>query len=335
MKKRVEFIDLAKGICILLIVFNHTFGKTAGSALESLMIFRMPLYFVLSGLFFKSYGNLSSFFKKKVNKLLIPMLLAYIIVSIPSTFFLNIYNGIPVTISNLFLMPTEPHKLNFGLSPSSWFLLCLFWLNILFYFIFLISKKNISAIVIISLLCGFVGYYCNIQYIILPIWVDTALTSIPFFCVGYVIRNFTNVLEESFSYKYLVILSLSALILLFCISLISDGDDILYAGNHYDVSPLCLYLGGISGTICVLIIAKYKNNLPVVSYMGRYSIVILLTHQFYLFVIRNILYQLNLPQDSLGISLGVFLIIIIISLPTIKYGIKYMPYFFAQKEIWK
>ena len=333
--KRVEWIDTAKGICILLIVFNHAFGKTAGSALESLMIFRMPLYFVLSGLFFKSYGNLFNFVKKKVNKLLIPMFLAFIFLSIPSTFILNIHEGVPITITNLFLMPSEPHKLNFGLSPSSWFLLCLFILNVIFYFVFLLSKKNIYVILFISFLCGLGGYYCNVQSIILPIWIDTALTSVPFFCVGYIIRNSTNFLDDIISLKYSLILICSALLLIFCISLIGDGDDILYAGNHYDVNPLCLYLGGISGTLCILIIAKYINYLPVISYVGRYSIVLLLTHQFYLFIIRNILYQIKVPQDTAWTSLVVFIIVVIVSLPTIKYGIKYLPYCFAQKEFFR
>lgn len=52
--KRIEFIDLAKGVCIIMVVMGH-----CGCPLEipGWTIVRMPLYFILSGLFFKDYGG--------------------------------------------------------------------------------------------------------------------------------------------------------------------------------------------------------------------------------------------------------------------------------------
>ena len=76
---RVEFIDLAKGICILLVVFSHSafdYGNRFDTAMTS---FRMPLYFVLSGLFFKEYHGFGEFFVKKVNKLFIPFAFFYVL----------------------------------------------------------------------------------------------------------------------------------------------------------------------------------------------------------------------------------------------------------------
>ena len=72
--KRIEWIDLAKGICIVLVVFHHVMVRydlelPLSDALSS---FRMPLYFILSGLFFKLYEGFEGFVKRKVNKLLIP-----------------------------------------------------------------------------------------------------------------------------------------------------------------------------------------------------------------------------------------------------------------------
>jgi fucose 4-O-acetylase-like acetyltransferase len=58
--KRIEWIDLAKGICIFLVVANHIFYYNC-VFLEQL---RMPLYFILSGLFFKDYGGFCEFMLK-------------------------------------------------------------------------------------------------------------------------------------------------------------------------------------------------------------------------------------------------------------------------------
>lgn len=67
-KKRLEFIDLAKGICIILVVCFH------GGAITwpPLLMLRMPLYFILSGLFYKDYGGLINLSIRKFDKLIIP-----------------------------------------------------------------------------------------------------------------------------------------------------------------------------------------------------------------------------------------------------------------------
>ena len=67
MANRIEFIDLAKGICILLVVQIHVYGDTSVDVFKMMSLFRMPLYFVLSGLFFKTYDGFFSLFKKKTS----------------------------------------------------------------------------------------------------------------------------------------------------------------------------------------------------------------------------------------------------------------------------
>ena len=83
-KNRIEFVDLAKGFCICLVVFSHCCSHyhlktpidlTCGA-------FRMPLYFFLSGLFFKTYEGFDGFLKRKINKLVIPFLFFYLIGSV-------------------------------------------------------------------------------------------------------------------------------------------------------------------------------------------------------------------------------------------------------------
>lgn len=63
-KQRIEYIDLAKGLCISLVVLYHIhcFETTTETALQ---FFRMPLYYFLSGIFFKEYGNLALFSRSR------------------------------------------------------------------------------------------------------------------------------------------------------------------------------------------------------------------------------------------------------------------------------
>ena len=64
---RVEFIDLTKGICICLVVFGHIAmlqQDNPSKLTGALYSFLMPLYYFLSGLFFKRYEILSFFCQK-------------------------------------------------------------------------------------------------------------------------------------------------------------------------------------------------------------------------------------------------------------------------------
>ena len=78
-KPRIEYIDLAKGFCIIMVVVFHlsAFAEVDYPAEYYLKTFRMPLYYFLSGCFFKAYGGFWDFVKRKTNKLLIPFFFFY------------------------------------------------------------------------------------------------------------------------------------------------------------------------------------------------------------------------------------------------------------------
>ena len=66
---------MAKGVCILLVIMMHTDVNVDFPGLRGM---RMPLYFILSGLFFKDYGGFLNLLVKKANKILIPFLFFYL-----------------------------------------------------------------------------------------------------------------------------------------------------------------------------------------------------------------------------------------------------------------
>lgn len=74
-QKRIEFIDLAKGICIICIVIGHC---GVAFSIPGISNFVMPAFFILSGLFFKEYDSAGTFLVKKINGLLVPFLFFYL-----------------------------------------------------------------------------------------------------------------------------------------------------------------------------------------------------------------------------------------------------------------
>lgn len=332
MKHRVEFVDLAKGFCILIIALTHTFGDSGGQTMEFLSIFKIPVFFMLSGFFFREYDSFFVFLKKKTNQLLIPVIFSFLIFSLDWTIFFSIINEEPLCVINLFFLP-DTWKINFGLSPSTWFLVCLFQIFIFYYFLYKIFHNRFILLMAVFAIGGF-GYYLNVIDISLPIWIDTAITTLPFFVIGRMIWREEGLLQKPTADIHYLLFAISFVVIILLFLTMDADDNTFYAANRYtSVSFVRLYLGGFFGSIFMILVSRFIGRLPIVSYIGRYSIVVLITHQFYLFVIRNVLYQINVSQDSAWVSVGVFFIIVLISLPTIKYGIKYLPYCFAQKEL--
>lgn len=71
-QKRIEFIDLAKGVCMIAIVLGHCGIGINGAT-------TLPLYLMISGMFFKKYDGTRTFLIKKANGILIPFIFFYLI----------------------------------------------------------------------------------------------------------------------------------------------------------------------------------------------------------------------------------------------------------------
>lgn len=73
MSKRIEFIDIARGIGILLVVLGHNdFGYISPFAHQVIYSFHMPLFFFLSGYFLNAATGFGDFVVKRFNSLLKP-----------------------------------------------------------------------------------------------------------------------------------------------------------------------------------------------------------------------------------------------------------------------
>ena len=100
---RQEFIDVAKGIGIISVVFAHL-----GLATRYLYLFHMPLFFFLSGMVFKpqtNQTNQTNFILSKVKSLLIPYFF-FLIILYPIQVITN-YNSSKIFSHELVLIVTR------------------------------------------------------------------------------------------------------------------------------------------------------------------------------------------------------------------------------------
>lgn len=73
--QRIQWIDIARGIAILLVVLGHCIGNLEDPVNRVILAFHMPLFFFLSGLCAKdTVEPINCFLKKKLLTLLVPQM---------------------------------------------------------------------------------------------------------------------------------------------------------------------------------------------------------------------------------------------------------------------
>lgn len=164
MKERYKFIDVAKGIGIILVVWFHipnilsietVCGFQWGGYITT---FYMPLFFLLSGMFFTQK------IKKRAVRLLVPYFFLKLIgAGVFALGYLMRDHYVPVGNETFFAMIWSPTK-SFSNAPC-WFLLSLFEIDIMFY-ILVKFLKNKHVILLLSIALSIVGYMWENDFMI-------------------------------------------------------------------------------------------------------------------------------------------------------------------------
>jgi fucose 4-O-acetylase-like acetyltransferase len=319
-KVRIQFIDLAKGVCILLVVLTHS-GAFSNYMPQELNLLRMPLYFILSGLFYKDYGGVIATIVKKMNKLLIPFIFFYVM----SYAILGVGNCISQTVGeNTHHFTDIFYGLYFFNNPI-WFLLCLFNINIIFTLLRVVSTNEIF-LALASIVCGAIGYVLSINNLDIYYFVDVALTAMPMFYFGHLLSR-TKLLYPSRLDRWAILggALMIALVVFVSRNIIPGVCSILYYENLLGYNFLAIDVFSIIAVVGLLLILKPIKWLPVVSVIGRYSIVVLCIH----FVIIRFM-EVLAPTIS---HEEILLICIVLCWALIPLFVKFLPWFTAQKDL--
>lgn len=310
--KRIDFIDLAKGICMIVIVIGHCGVSVAGNA-------TIPLYVIISGMFFKENETPGTFFVKKINKILVPFLFFYLVGCLAYYGIKFIAPEYLVTrargIGDLF---TNRQFFN----GPIWFIITLFWCNILLYAITRATKSHIARLAII-LFIGAAGWYAGHCGMFAPAFIDAAMTSLPFFATGYYIKSGAIFKGRKIVYAAAgVLLAALTAYLPHRISL------------HYNIiEGIHSYVAAFTIAFAVLFICLCIKRVPFVNYFGKYSLIPLCVHHLIYRPVAVVFRATNI--DFLDNCYAVAAVTMILSTLCIPLCLKYVPWFVAQKDIIK
>jgi len=334
-KERIKFIDLAKGFCIIMVVWYHVdihnliyFNEQTGWFFQS---FRMPLYFMLSGFFISFRKGHKQFIENKINKIIIPFMFFIFITNTIFWIIKDIFHGYDMGYFDSPFQWVSGLQFwydwqNCGLNNTPlWFLCALFNAYMIYLIIDKITKgKEVLTLVIlisVSIISNILLFY-NIQ---IPFLIGTALQNLIFIIVGNQIRKRTSILQS----KQSASVNISVAILLFGVLYFTVLA--YHTMNNFIAERFIYYFNGIIGTIAIILISKTINYIPIVSYFGRYSIVVLGLHQP---IMGNIMKIFRLLfENEVLIKTCTLFITLAICLLCIKILVRFLPWFVAQKNL--
>ena len=322
---RLEYIDFAKGIGIILVIFVHASAACGVPYFifkDAIAASFMPLFFFCSGFFFRTYDSTKNFICKKVYTLLVPFLFFHIV----SCFILPILNNYSFEWRQIYdFLFGGFHYPNVPL----WFVICLFDVSIIYYILYILTIKTrcqLIILVFVSVLLGVLGYAIGMWHRIeLPLKFDTALTVMPYYCIGHVFSSQTIVIQSSKQGKYLLLLAIVSWVL--CCLLASDA---AYFINSYSMPIQNVYLAAFCGIFFYISLSRYVNYLPLINFLGRYSLIILLTHSPYVQRLMPLLFRLGISVWWIN-TLLCTIIVSVSYLLFVPLACKYIPYVIGQK----
>lgn len=285
-KRRIDWIDCAKGIGILLVIFGHSLTGS-GSLIEYLLLaaifsFHMPLFFILSATTFKFSDSIETFKTKTVKAfrhLVLPALVIYLIRSIISfvdepmnistflkdrLFTLLFASGVSLNIGNL-------HIREFGMI---WFFIVLFIGRSFYDFIHINAGK--SELVIFCLIMSALGAIVG-RYQFLPLSLDIVLAVMPLFFVGEMLKKQER---DNNTLLWCLISGVLWLVSFGCVYYFGHGF-LELAARKYPLYPLCL-ICAVFGTLFIGYICQLISEVKVLNdplkYIGKNSIYLYCVH---------------------------------------------------------
>ncbi len=284
-KNRISFIDIFKGIAILLVIIQHSIGGHVEIISKFILSFHMALFFFAAG-----FVNLNS---KLTKKKLLSRIRSFV--------FPQICVGIlNVVWYWLILVVVLKHTYNQRWIEYfwTWFLPTISYVYIVYYFIKkMCDDRKIFVFMLICVAIAAVFKYTNPHSLFYVVTEKTHLSKIPiatlFFLIGLAMARYVPK-----SSKYSLLIAGAAFVCV-CITSHYNGEVLWY---KFEMSNLWLAISsGFFGCVFILYLSKWIGSNFWLEYLGRNSLTI--------YVIQFIVYRcvgLIFKDTVFSVLLGTF-----------------------------
>ena len=290
--QRYIWIDYAKFLSILLVVYFHCPPLLPNVPATALNLFRMSCFFFLSGLLFNfdKFPSIWGFAKHRSKQLLVPYFSFFVLLYV--YWLLWGYNldapGIPFYQPLLEYIYGRPALIDEPL----WFVACLFALQFLFYLFFKKIKNRIVAVFILFAI-PFIPSFINLSNA--PWMLENVCIYFPFYGIASLYRKEIMQMlgKEKIQILYGII---TFFIFIAIVYLLSSGN----VNNEFLKTGLRM-----TGSFCILFpvlliikyIADFGREIVFMKYIAMNAIVVLALHSYVILSISAIMALLGYPSS--------------------------------------
>lgn len=282
--KRIQWIDIARGIAILLVIIGHSLGNYWPGYLGNfIFVVHMPIFFILSGYLYHLKEE-TTLFKSGVKNLLIPYIgtvvieLLCLIISkfLKDGFFYSRIGSVKGLLLSSFYGIGVPIRTPFNIDivgiGAIWFLMAFFGGTLIFNLIMrlkIADRYKFLIVIIVSLF----GYTLN-QYITLPFSLNISMAVQIFFFAGYWIKKIHLITKLKW-WHYL-------LFMVFWIYVASIG--LFVVSDISSPNIIINYVAGITSSLVLIKFSIFIENLNKIqltkslTFFGVNSLAILAFH---------------------------------------------------------
>ncbi|MDE6171299.1 MAG: acyltransferase [Duncaniella sp.] len=326
-RKRIEYIDYLKGLTVLWVVWYHTVHPDFVE-----FSFRIPLFFFVSGIFFRPYP-FAEFIKKKVNTLIVPFVFfylvyyGYLVVQWSLSHSLESFDF--SVLASVFGMYRGTES--FVVNPPLWFICALLNLQFMMYFLVKIKLSRVW-IGVISCLVSVVGLL-YIYWTETPFMLGRSLPYFIYYSFGYIFgRRVLSIIEGDYGHNVSVQLGLSGLaVFLLCwfvkSAFVFDSYAVI-AVSYAEIFSLILFM---------IYTLKYTHSLPFMRFLKFYGVnsyIVLGMHEIVLTVLL-ILYTRFLGDPGIVGGLVILVTTVVTLWPVILVLNRVCPRLIGKNELWR
>lgn len=279
---RVKFVDVAKCITIMIVVIYHL--NKCNSVFAN--AFFMPVFFFLSGIFFKPFVSIHAFIKRESRGLLLPCAVGVLAGLATEVLFYHFQDvsfreGLHLKYLTFYLVGNVP----------LWFLIALFWMQTIVYIVEN-GFKRLSFRMMAYTILAVIGYMCSIMH-----WRNTgffgnACLGLPFFLVGYYGKEYW-LSGRWYSHLLLVV---SILTLLLVVPL-----DVRNNFHHTIVSPyyfptIIFAFAGIYLIMGISLLLTQRFKCSFMMWIGESTLYVLIFHYLFVPQIRDHWWSQVIPE---------------------------------------
>lgn len=292
MNNRLEYVDIAKGMGLVLVVCSHS---DALDFMWLLMDMCIPIFFFCSGYTFKMKGTFKDSMKKKARKLLVPYLFFNLMMFFAFCHFsLRELLGIIYSRYSLYPLDVTPNIKFFtsGNYPM-WYLTSMVVSYFLFYLLVYYEKyRHLLMLLYAIWLVGFIK--CPI---LLPWSIDTAPLTALLIYVGMKVRQHNLITIDIYQVLFLLLIYLGLRLV---------GGDLNISVREYGTSVAIYFLLAVMAPFMVLWGSRYLEKTIVGNLfmvLGKHSLTIFCVEIAFIVLAKNI-YNWLYPEAELGYVAG-------------------------------